>query len=119
MKAGTVNILEEYYFDEYYRVLVMGEENKYVVSVDVYYASWKYSEYRELCVGEVCLLVKDILPSEVKVSISGVEKISVIGVKVKDKCETINVKWIMNRKPTNEEISSIYKDSWSIVKALN
>lgn len=118
MNTEAGNVLEEYYFDDYYRVLVINEEGKYVVSVDVYYANWRYSEHRELCIEEVCLLVKEITPSQVKANVDGVMKIMVIGTKVKDKHETINVKWIMNRKPSSNEILGIYRDSWNIVKGL-
>lgn len=118
MNAEAGNVLEEYYFDDYYRVLVINEEGKYVVSVDVYYANWKYSEHRELCVEEVCLLIKEIAPSQVKVNMDGVVKIIVIGTRVKGKHETINVKWIMNRKPSINEVSSIYRESWNIAKNL-
>ncbi|MEM0001143.1 MAG: hypothetical protein QXH02_06915 [Desulfurococcaceae archaeon] len=119
MNGEVGNVLEEYYFDDYYRVLVINEDGRYVVSVDVYYANWEYSEHRELCIEEVCLLVKEIAPSQVKVSVDGVVKVLVIGTRVGGRYETINVKWIMVRKPSSSEISSIYMDSWNIAKGFS
>lgn len=108
--------LEEYYFDDYYRVLVMRDENKYVVSVDVYHAKWEYPDYEDLCIENVCLLVKEIVPRET--SIRGVEKVIVIGVKVKDKYETIGVKWTIDHKPSSDEVYNIYRESWDIARGL-
>jgi len=109
-------VIKEYYFDDYYRVLVIESGSKYVISVDVYYADWKYGNYREVCIGEVCLLVKELAPSEINVNFANVEKVMVIGVRVGDKRETVNVKWIMGSKPGDDEIEGIYRHSWRIAQ---
>jgi hypothetical protein len=115
MNTGDeADYLEEYYFDNFYRVLVIRENEKYVVSVDVYYNGWKYINQKEVCVENTCLLVKEIDPNDVKAVFQSVEKIFIIGVKVNDKLETVNVKWVSNSKPNREVIEEIYKYSWKI-----
>lgn len=112
---NETGIVEEYYFDDYYRVLVMVDGTKYIVSVDVYYVGWNYNEYKELCVGEICLLVKELIPIGRMDSIN-IEKIVVIGTRVGNKLETINVKWIMDSKPSDSEMLKIFKSSWRIAR---
>ena len=112
--GGEAYYLEEYYFDNFYRVLVVRENEKYVVSVDVYYNEWKRIDQKEVCVENTCLLVKEVDPNDVKALFQSVEKIFIIGVKVNDKLETVNVKWVFNSKPSREVMEKIYKYSWKI-----
>lgn len=117
MESGNLRI-EEHYFDEYYRVVVLEDASKYVVSVDVYKPSWEFSDYRSVCADSVCLLVKELLPSEVslRVDVQGVERVVVLGVKTGDRFETINVKWFVRSKPTAEDIRQLYEHSWRMLK---
>lgn len=112
---NETGIIEEYYFDDYYRVLVMVDGTKYVVSVDVYYVGWNYDEYKELCIGEICLLVKELTPIG-RIDSINIEKIVVVGTRVGNKLETINVKWIMDSKPGDNEMLKIFKNSWRVAR---
>ncbi|MEM4490547.1 MAG: hypothetical protein QXK41_05245 [Desulfurococcaceae archaeon] len=115
---GINNGMEEYYFDNFYRVVLLRDDEKYVVSVDVYYAGWKYDDQRKICVENTCLIIKEIDPSETSISLQDVERIFVIGVKVDNKFETINVKWILKSKPCREVIETIYKFSWKLASGM-
>lgn len=108
-------IIEEYYFDEYYRVLVMADGAKYVVSVDVYHVGWNFNGCKELCMGEICLLVKELAPI-VKIDSINIEKIIIIGTKVGNRLETINVKWIVSNRPSDNEMLKIFRSSWKIAR---
>ena len=108
-------LIEEHYLNDYYRVLVIRDNDKYIVSVDVYRAEWKYQDYFVNCINEVCLLFKEIENLDISIDLNGVEKIIVIGSRVKDKYETINVKWILNHKPSQTEVEKIYQYSWKII----
>lgn len=108
-----MSFIREYYFDEYYRVIVVRDGEKYVVSVDVYRPNWVFSDHREICAENTCLLFKE-LDNRV-MGVSGVEKTIIIGAKTGNRVETINVKWIIDHEPSEEEIREMYKYSWSIV----
>ncbi|MEM0325732.1 MAG: hypothetical protein QW733_01690 [Desulfurococcaceae archaeon] len=106
--------VEEYYFDDYYRVVVVRDEQDHIVSVDVYRPTWKYDSYESICVENVCLLISVLRNPEIS-AIHGVKKIIVIGVKVNEKVETVNVKWIVDHKPSRSEVEAMYRESWRLV----
>mgnify|MGYP001772586198 CR=1 FL=1 len=106
--------IEEYYFNEYYRVLVIEDEEGYVVSVDVYKNSWKYEDAESICVENTCLLLKKIKGNPTS-NITGVKEVIVIGARVGSSLETINVKWLLDHKPSLEEVRAIYESSWQLI----
>ncbi|MEM2025276.1 MAG: hypothetical protein QXW94_03195 [Desulfurococcaceae archaeon] len=110
--------IEELFFDEYYRMLVLEDLNRFIISVDVYKPGWDYTNYKDVCINETCLLLKELSPSEINLdaAMGGVEKVVVVGVKVGAKFETIGVKWFMKHKPSSEEVRSIYERSWRIIR---
>lgn len=104
---------EEVYFDEFYRVLVLGEKGKYIVSVDVYAKSEKFEYSNSTCVDNVCLLVKEV--KELPSSVQGIIKTLIIAVKVlENPVEIVSVKWLLDHKPSREEIEKIYRESWRL-----
>ncbi|AFL67036.1 hypothetical protein Desfe_1165 [Desulfurococcus amylolyticus DSM 16532] len=111
-------IISEYYFSDYYRVIVIEEGDSYIVSVDVYRSKWIFTDYTEKCVENTCLLLKELSPESNGnryVDLDSVSKIIIIGVKVDDNYETINVKWVLRKKPTYSDIESLYEASWRII----
>lgn len=105
--------VEEYYFDDYYRVVILRENGSYVVSVDVYSSDWIFKSFESICVENVCMLVKRL--KDIPTEVNGVSEIIIIGVRVKDKLETINVKWVMDHKPSREELERVYRSSWQLI----
>jgi len=118
-KTTATYDVEEYYFNEYYRVLVIKDEEGYVVSVDVYESKWSHSNYKSTCIDDTCLLAKEVEAGDLELNISGVRKLVIIGVKVGNKAEVISVKWILNHKPSYEELETIFKKSWQLVKQVS
>ncbi|MEM4718182.1 MAG: hypothetical protein QXE81_05430 [Desulfurococcaceae archaeon] len=115
MNKSDLNKVEEYFFDNYYRVLVLPEDGKFIVSVDVYITQWNQSDQREICIENTCLLVKEINNFSPGID-QRVEKIIVIGVRVAGRDETINVKWILSGKPGFLDIEKLYKYSWLVAR---
>ncbi|ADV65366.1 hypothetical protein [Desulfurococcus mucosus] len=111
--------VSEYYFSEHYRVLVIEEGDHYTVSVDVYRDEWVFTGHMEKCIGDTCLLVKELEPGStaalVDTGVEGVVKTVVIGVRVKETRETVNVKWIMGRKPSYSDVEALYRASWRLI----
>lgn len=106
--------VEEYYFDDYYRVVVVKDGQDYVVSVDVYKNSWAYDVYESICVENTCLFVKRLSGDSTR-CVSGVREVMITGVKVGSKVETINVKWILDHKPSFQEVGALYECSWRLI----
>ncbi|MET1159652.1 MAG: hypothetical protein ABWW65_01700, partial [Thermoprotei archaeon] len=54
--------VSEYWFLDYYRVLVISENTHKVISVDVYRRKWIFEDYEEVCShdNKYCLLYKII-----------------------------------------------------------
>jgi len=108
---------EELYFDEFYRVLVLRDESGYLVSVDVYAKKNSFEYSNRICIDKVCLLVKELeTPREV---LHGVIKVLIVAVKVHDNpVEVVSVKWILDHKPSREEIEELYKASWRLLSSF-
>ncbi|QOR94857.1 hypothetical protein IMZ38_02765 [Thermosphaera chiliense] len=109
----------EYYFSDYYRVIVFREGENFIVSVDVYRKGWPFKDYEEKCVaeGQVCLLFKTISPAQLPGEpLLSVEKIIVEGVRVSGVEETISVKWFFKGELGQEEVSKVFNASWSLIK---
>jgi len=108
----------EYYFSNHYRVLVVEDGEAYTVSVDVYRDKWGFTGHVEKCIRDVCILFKEIpreALSEIGISVEGVVRAIVIGVRVGGKEEAINVKWILVRKPTYRDVEALYRASWRLI----
>jgi len=110
----------EYWFANYYRVLVINLENgSKVLSVDVYRKAWLFGESEAQCIenNKYCLLYKVLEPKpetyELKRAV--IEKIIVTGVKVGDIYETVNVRWFIRGELEAPEIEKIFYWSWEII----
>lgn len=103
-------MIEEYYFDDFYRVILVEEEGGYTLSVDVYLPYWPFGEYEKSCVQtdekEVCLLFKELEMSEFT---DLVEKVVVTGSLIGGEYETINVKYFLKKRPSTEEVRQLYE----------
>ncbi|WP_448579193.1 hypothetical protein [Thermosphaera sp.] len=109
----------EYYFSDYYRVVVFKEGDAFIASVDVYRKGWPFKDYEEKCVaeGEVCLLFKIILPDQLPGEPPlSTEKIMVEGIRVSGVEETISVKWFFKGKLEQDDVSRVFNASWSLIK---
>jgi len=109
----------EYYFSDYYRVIVFREGENFIVSVDVYRKGWPFKDYEEKCVsgGEVCLLFKTVPPAQLPGEPPLLaEKIIVEGVRVSGVEETISVKWFFKGELGQEDVSKVFNASWSLIK---
>jgi len=113
--------VSEYWFMDYYRVLVIstGESNEKVVSVDVYRRTWPYSDYSELCVasGRYCLLYKELVPREIAYRFSRFEikKIIVTGVRAGKISEVVNVRWLIEGQVSYSDLEELFYLSWKLI----
>ncbi len=118
--------VSEYWFHNYYRVLVVKTGSSYLVSVDVYRKGWIWSiDDREcVCNGEYCLLYHRVSREELA-SIDGLEDVIdrvveafIVGVKARDRLETVNVRYrIEGSSPLKySDIEKIFYASWSLTK---
>lgn len=110
------NYVREVFFDNYYRVLVVHGGSEYTVSVDVYHVGWIFTDYRERCIDNICLLIAEAPIPHIEGLV--VKRVLVIGIRVGERAETINVKWFIDKNPTTEDLERIYKYSWMIVRGV-
>lgn len=108
--------VNEYFFDNYYRVVVLEDEGGFLVSVDVYITDWRLGEPVEKCINNTCLLVKEITLNNSQEYPCNPSKITIIGVKTSGKRETISVKWLCREKPGYNQIQALYELSWRIAR---
>ncbi len=108
-------VVSEYWFLQFYRVLKIKTDDKYFLSVDVYRPRYPFNPTSKTCVKdeEYCTLYYEY-PVE-NIGIKGVEKIIVTGVKAKDKTETVNVRWILSIDPDYKLVEEIFYKSWEII----
>lgn len=103
-------MIEEYYFDDFYRVILVEEEEGYTLSVDVYLPYWPFGESEKSCVTadgrEICLLFKEL---EINEFTDLVGKVVVTGSLIGGESETINVKYFLKRRPSTEEVRQLYE----------
>lgn len=120
-KPSNVN---EYWFLKYYRVLVIEEDDKKIVSVDVYKKDFTVTSntvlkciddknycimYRELSMPEY----RNVIPSSLR---DKVKKVVVVGVKAKDKLETINVRYVVHGDLKYSDVEELFYTSWKLIK---
>ncbi len=119
---GRVFLLEEvyrvsseYWFLDYYRVLKVRSNDKYVLSVDVYRRRYPFRPEEENCLedGKYCIYYNRIDPGET--GVKGVIDVIVTGIKAGKVVETVNVRWILDHDPQYSEIEEIFKKSWIII----
>lgn len=118
---NTLDNVSEYWFLDYYRVLLIDlDNNKKFLSVDVYRRNWVFREnYVEKCVADkkYCLLYKELKPDPDKYSLTNgkVIKIIVTGIKAEEIYETINVRWVIEGNITYKDIEKIFYWSWKLI----
>ncbi|WFO75423.1 hypothetical protein J4526_00525 [Desulfurococcaceae archaeon MEX13E-LK6-19] len=114
--------VSEYWFLRYYRVLIIEENGKKTVSVDVYKKGFVHKITSEKCLEnkEYCILYseidkKDYLKILGEDLANKIEKTIVVGVKAKNKTETVNVRYIINGELTYNDIERLFYKSWEII----
>ena len=114
--------VSEYWFLRYYRVLVIAENSKKTVSVDVYKKGFNHVTTSEKCLEnkEYCILYSEIDKKDYfelfgKDLGNKIEKIIIVGIKAKDKTETVNVRYIVNGELTYNDIGKLFYKSWEII----
>jgi hypothetical protein len=115
-KPGNIT---EYWFLDYYRVLVveLGGDEK-LVSVDVYRRGWLYEDYEYECVSNnrYCILYKDLEPiDKYSLPTASIEKITVTGIKALDQYEIVNVRWFIRGKLVYRDVENIFYWSWELI----
>jgi len=117
--------ISEYWFHKYYRVLVIElDGSEKIVNVDVYRKGWIFDNYKETCLsnGKYCLLnyvIEDVerLKTLLGELCTKVKKIGIMGVKVGEKVETINVKYFVIGDLRYDEIKELFYKSWELIKS--
>jgi hypothetical protein len=111
-----VEELSEYYFDNFYKVLVVKSGGEYLVSVDTYIAGWYHGPPQELCIEDACLLYKEVYFEEAASLPCKPARVVIVGSRVRDRVETINVKWVCRERPSDEEVKRLYEISWTLAR---
>ena len=109
--------ISEYWFLDHYRAIKIEEDNKIILSVDVYRKKWPFEKADESkCIDNYCLIYKFLENKQLE-SLEGIEvdKIIVTGIKAGDIYETINVRWILRGKLKFNDIEKIFYESWKII----
>ncbi|MGC9121885.1 MAG: hypothetical protein ACP5HP_02985 [Thermogladius sp.] len=111
--------VREVYFSDYYRVLVVEEDDKVFVSVDVYKKGFDYPVTRTSCVKEdFCLIYSTLDPALAGPDLKDVTlSLEVVGSKTPGGVETLNVRWVL-RKPLGEDVlRKVFETSWLLIRA--
>ena len=115
--------VSEYWFLEFYRVLVTRIDNENYVSVDVYREEWPWSldGSTKICVKdeEYCLLYhvidRDLVNKVFDKLAENIVKVEAVGVKTGDKLETVNVRYIIRGELKYNDIEQLFYNSWKLI----
>ncbi|WP_440058923.1 hypothetical protein ACSU1N_03775 [Thermogladius sp. 4427co] len=109
--------VREVYFSNYYRVLLVEEEDRVFISVDVYKKGFDFSISKSMCVREdFCLLYSSLDPGSYKGLLpENVLSIEVVGARTPAGLETLNVRWVVKKPVDNDLLKKIFEASWKIV----
>ncbi len=112
---GVYKVLSEYWFLDYYRVLKIRSNGKYLLSIDVYRRGFPFEpSYRECVMDDKYCLLYHEYPID-RVGIDGVERVVITGVKAGDRYETVNVRWVLSIDPGYDLIEEIFYRSWEVI----
>lgn len=117
--------VSEYWFHNYYRVLVIDSSSEYVVSVDVYRRGWLWSVDEESCLSdrEYCLVYHRVDPAVLSDKLgdlaSLVRRVEIVGVKARGRVEAVNVRYFLSRDRVLKysDIEKLFYISWDLVGA--
>ncbi len=120
--------VSEYWFYNYYRVLVIELDKEYVVEVDVYRKDWPFKDVDKIeCLSnkKYCMLYKSISPEYImsnnllsdEVLVKSLNKVIIVGVKVGERSEVINVRYFINKDIMlrYDYLESLFYSSWRII----
>jgi len=112
-----LTLVEEYWFDEYYRVYKLRlRDGKIVLTIDVYREGFPLEPGDRLSLGQVSLLYSDLDPGVL--GLPGVKKVELVGLEVPGRRETIGVRVYMKRDPGPGKVEEIYRKARSLVEGL-
>lgn len=117
LDSGEIQV-SEYYFSDYFRVVLLRDGDQFIASVDVYRKGWFFSGHEEKCVSDnrVCVMFKRVDPSILPKDFSLIiDQVIIVGARISGVEETISVKWVLKKEPSYDEISRIYELSWRII----
>ncbi len=116
--TNTYENVSEYWLLDHYRVLVVKTgKDKYFVSVDVYRRKWPFNGFDdEICVSsnKYCIVYKEISDLG-KLDDLDIDKAIVTGVKIGDRVETVNVRWVLKGALKYSVVESIFYESWKLI----
>lgn len=114
--------VSEYWFLRYYRVLVVEEDGEKIVSVDVYKKGYDHEVVDENCLSskEYCILYSEVDKNKYssvfeKSIYDKIDKIVIVGVKARDRLETVNVRYVVKGDLTYNDIEQLFYASWRII----
>jgi len=115
--------ISEYWFHEYWRVLLIGSGDHLIVSVDVYRTGWFWNTDSMECLsdGKYCLLYHNVSRDELDRVLGELSKYivkaEIVGVKAGERFETVNVRYTVSRdrELTYNDISDLFYSSWKLI----
>ncbi len=112
-----MTLVEEYWFDEYYRVYKLRlRDGKIVLTIDVYREGFPLEPEDRLSLGQVSLLYSDLSPNVL--GLPGIDRVELVGLEVPGRRETIGVRVYMSRDPGPGEVEEIYRRARKAVEGL-
>lgn len=111
--------VRELHFSDYYRMLVVEEEDRLYISVDVYKKGFDYPVTKSVCVrDDFCLLYSNQARVDLEPELAGkVIELVIVGSKTPAGLETLNVRWVVKKPFSDEELRKVFDASWRLVKA--
>lgn len=110
-------MVEEYWFDEHYRVYKLRlRDGRIVLTIDVYREGFPLEPRSSLGLGKVSLLYSDLDPGIL--GLPGIGRVELVGLEVPGRRETIGVRVYMSRDPGPGEVEEIYRRARSLVEGL-
>ena len=118
--------ISEYWFHDYWRVLIVELSDRSIVSVDVYRDGWFWNTDSIRCIdGEnYCILYHKVSMDELSRVFGELSKyfisVEVVGIKAKDRFETVNVRYTVSgdKKLTYNDISELFYKSWVLIGCI-
>jgi len=115
--------ISEYWFHDYWRVLIIELSNRTIVSVDVYRDGWFWNTDSMKCIDveNYCILYHKVSMDELSRVFGELSKyfisVEVVGIKAKDRLETVNVRYMVSgdKKLTYNDISELFYKSWILI----
>lgn len=115
--------INEYWFHDYWRVLVIETSDRLIVSIDVYREGWFWNIDSRKCIdGEnYCILYHKVSLEEIGKLLGKLSEyiidVEIIGIKAKDRFETIGVRYVIssNKNLTFQDLSELFYKSWILI----